>query len=151
MIKDRIASLDDQTAIGILTTIARSLMRSENYETAGTPEMADALKSVFSVSDPSENASEGDTARAALQLLATDPQYAQRISVMANGPDSKQFAIDAGSVAVAAAAIVLLQTHVRFERDKKGKVSVLIEKKSASDSLLKALVEKLLGIWKLKK
>lgn len=43
-------------------------------------------------------------------------------------------------------AIVVLQTHVRIKRDKKGKWSFLVEKKAASDGVLKAVVGKLAGI-----
>ncbi len=151
MVKDQIASLDDNTATGILNTIAKSMMRNGAYEPSPSPEMAAALESVFPVSEPTETPSEGDMARAALEWLSEDPEYAGRISVMITGSGAKHFSLDAGTIGVLVAAIVLLQTHVRFERDKKGKISVLMEKKAASDSLLKSFVEKLLGMWKMKK
>ena len=148
--KDQIASLDDKTATGILNTIAKSLMRNGTYETSPTPEMAEALGSAFPVSPSPEQVSEGEIARTALQWLSEDPEYAGRISAMMTGSGAQKFFPDAGTVGVLVAAVVLLQTHVRFERDKKGKISVLIEKKAASDTLLKAFVEKLLGAFKTK-
>jgi hypothetical protein len=41
--------------------------------------------------------------------------------------------------------LVVLQTHVKFERDKAGRWSVKIEKKPTDNSLLKPLVQKLLS------
>jgi hypothetical protein len=39
--------------------------------------------------------------------------------------------------------LVVLQTHVLFERDRDGKIHIKIEKKPTRDSLLKDLVQKL--------
>ena len=49
------------------------------------------------------------------------------------------------TVVVIAAALIALQTHVRFERGTDGKLSFLIEKKATKDTLLKPLVEKLIS------
>lgn len=126
-------------------------MRNGSYETSDAPEVAGALAAVFGVSAPADIPSEGDAARAALQWLSEEPEYAGIIAAMIQGPKPESFTLDAGTVGVLVAAMVLLQTHVKFERDKKGNISVMVEKKAASDSLLKSFVEKLLGIWKLKK
>ena len=43
------------------------------------------------------------------------------------------------------AVLIVLQTHVKFERTPDGKWSLKVEKKPTSDSLLKGLVQKLIG------
>jgi len=43
------------------------------------------------------------------------------------------------------AVLIALQTHLRFERDKKGQWALHVEKRPTKDALLKPLVEKLLG------
>jgi len=48
-------------------------------------------------------------------------------------------------LALATAVLIVLQTHVRFQRDAQGKWTLTIEKKPASDSLLKDLAQKLLA------
>ena len=142
-----IASLDDDTAIGIAGVIAKSLMRGGNIETSPTPEMAAALESALpvAVAGAADRASEGEIARAALQWLAEDPEYAKRISAMILGANTQRFSVDPATIGMVVAGIVILQTRIRFEKDKKGQTSFVIEKKAASDTLLKALVEKLMG------
>ncbi|MGC1717811.1 MAG: hypothetical protein WA746_02380, partial [Isosphaeraceae bacterium] len=49
------------------------------------------------------------------------------------------------TVALFAATLVVLQTHVLFERDRNGKIHIKIEKKPTRESLLKDLVQKLFG------
>jgi len=64
---------------------------------------------------------------------------------LVNFPTTGKFFAGAETVAIVVAALVALQTHVRFERDKDGRWSIKIEKKSTSDALLKPLVQKLLA------
>ena len=59
-----------------------------------------------------------------------------------DAPESFSIGLDA---AVIAGVLIALQTHVKFERDKDGKLTWKIEKKPTSEALLKPLVEKLLG------
>jgi len=62
------------------------------------------------------------------------------------GPPPKSFeVVGAGTVALLAAMLVVLQTHVLFERGRDGKIHIKIEKKPTRDSLLNDLVQKLLG------
>ena len=51
------------------------------------------------------------------------------------------------TIAVITAAIIALQTHVKFERDNEGRVHVKIEKKPLDDKLLKDVVDKLFGFF----
>ncbi len=140
MIQDQIAALDDKTAIHILQVISKSLMRSGTYETSGTPDMANALQSAFDVSKPAEKASEGEIAR-----LSDDPKYLPNIRALMTGSNTQKFSPDWGTISIVISVLVILQTRFKIEKDKKGNISWVIEKKSAADALLKPLIEKLLS------
>lgn len=53
---------------------------------------------------------------------------------------------NAKSIGVLLAALFLLQTHVRFERDTSGTWKVLVEKEPTSGELLGPIVQKLLAL-----
>jgi len=142
--KDNISQLNDTTAIRILNTIAQAKMRMETYETDWTPETRQALQEAFDIPPSESQASEGDIARQSLLLLADDPATCEHLKALLKNPPARSFA-DAGTIAAITAALVVLQTHVRFERDKNGKMKILIERKSLSDGLLRPMVEKLLS------
>ena len=65
--------LDDATAIQILTTIAQARLRPASPDVAPTPDVRAALAAAFDNPAPTA-ASEGDLARAALDLLAPGPR-----------------------------------------------------------------------------
>ncbi|MCP4107679.1 MAG: hypothetical protein GY749_19395 [Desulfobacteraceae bacterium] len=66
---------------------------------------------------------------------------------MINGPQARTFGTDPVTIAaVITAAIVVLQTRVKIEKDKDGKWTVLIDRKAASTSLIKTVVEKLVAL-----
>ena len=142
--KDNISQLDDTTAIRMLNTVTQAKMRMDTYKTDWTPETRQALQDAFDIPPSESQASEGDIARQSLLLLAEDPGASEVMKALLKNPTARSFA-DAGTVAVITAALVILQTHVRFERDKNGKIKILIERKSLSDGLLKPMVEKLLS------
>lgn len=142
-IQDRIASLDDATARRLLATFARA--QATPAETALTPELSQALREFAPGPEAAAvSASEGDLARAALLLLADDPQQQPMLAALIDGPAPTKFGV-LETVAIISAVLVVLQTHVKFERDKEGRWSVKIEKKPTDNSLLKPLVQKLLS------
>ncbi|MEI2783449.1 MAG: hypothetical protein V9H25_20345 [Candidatus Competibacter sp.] len=142
-IQDRIASLDDATARRVLATFARA--QATPTETALTPELRQALREFATGPETAAvSASEGDLARAALLLLADDPQQQPMLTALIEGPAPTRFGV-LETVAIVSAVLVVLQTHVKFERDKAGRWSVKIEKKPTDNSLLKPLVQKLLS------
>lgn len=89
-------------------------------------------------------ASDGDLARAALLLLADDPQQQPILTALIEGPAPTKFGV-LETAAVVTAVLLVLQTHVKFERDKDGRWTLKIEKKPTDNSLLKLLVQKLLS------
>ena len=144
-VREQIESLDDEVACRVLATVARAQAARKTVEAAWTPATADAVAGTFgNVSPAGAPARESDLARAALLVLAEDPWHAEAIRALVSGPEAKSF-VSGETVAILTAALVVLQTRVKFSRDKNGKFTLLIEKAAASDGLLKALAEKLLS------
>lgn len=144
-IYDMIQSLDDGSAGRALSIFARAQLRRRGYETEWHPEMREALLGALQV-DPgvAPAPSEGELARQALLVLVDDPQHREAICAIIQSPPPEKLGILEAAAAVTA-VLVVLQTHVKFERDKDGRLSLKIEKKPASEGLLKSLVEKLLA------
>ena len=140
-------TLDDATAIQILTTIAQARLRSAAPDIAPTPDVRVALAAAFDNPAPTAS-SEGDLARAALDLLARDPAFAEPIRIMASQPPaaSQRYLDPASAIALTTAALLVLQTRVKFKRDHTGKWSFEADKKALSDGALKLLVQHLLSL-----
>ena len=140
----RIASLDDPTALRLLRAVARPRLRAGDLETDLNPEIREALLDVFGP-PAGERPTEGDLAREALLLLAEDPAMEAPLTALLDGPQAERFDV-VETVGVLVAAIVILQTRVRFERTTAGKWKALIDKPTTSAKLLQPLVEKLLAL-----
>jgi hypothetical protein len=80
---------------------------------------------------------QGDLARTALDLLAQDPAFAEPIRVMSRQP---------AAIALTTAALLVLQTRIKFKRDHTGQWSIEADKKALSDGTLKLLVQHLLSL-----
>jgi hypothetical protein len=147
-IDNRIRDLDDATAKHILSVFARARADEAKLETELTTSLRTSLVEAFrgdSTESPGDRpVSDGDLARAALAVAAANPQDRAAILALIDGPRTRAF--DAGgSLALIAAALIVLQTRVRFERTPDGKYKLLVEKSAAGSALLKPLVEKLLA------
>lgn len=143
LIQDRIASLDDATARRVLDSIARA--QPTSAETALTPELRRALRDFATgVEIATVPVSDGDLARAALLLLADDPQRQPILTALIEGPAPAQFG-PIKNAAVVAAVLLVLQLYVKFEYDKDGHWSVEIIKTPVDKTLLLPVVEKLLN------
>lgn len=139
--KDLIQSLDDATARRVLATFARA--QANPAETALTPELRQALQEFAPAPETAAvSINEGDLARAALLLLADDPQQQPMLAALIERPAPTKFGV-LETAAVVTAVLLVLQTHVKFERDKDGRWTLKIEKKPTDNSLLKSLVQKL--------
>jgi hypothetical protein len=148
-IQDLIRSLDDKTAKQILGRIAGSQPAPGGVRIAWSPEIGKALADEFQIAAPPGGGtiSEGDLTRQALLVLAEDPEAAIAIERLATIPGDSAQVFDFG-IGVAVAVLIVLQTHVKFERNPDGKWSLKVEKKPTSDSLVKGLVQKLIGFAK---
>jgi hypothetical protein len=146
---DLILSLSDEKAEAVLAAMTQPLARDGSFETGLTPELGRALGTAFGVEPGSAGAAtEGDVARQALLLLAQDESKCPALPALIEGDTPRSFSIGIDA-AVIAGVLILLQTHVKIEKDKDGKTSWKIEKKPTSDKLLKPLIEKLLGWFSL--
>jgi hypothetical protein len=146
----RIRELEDNTAIQILMTIAKREHTTDAITTQRAPEILDLLASQLGAIPSTEKITQGGAARQALLLLSESPEYQAPLTALVNGPETERFSVDPiTTTAVITAALVILQTHVKFERDKQGKYSFKVEKKATSEQLLKPLVQKLLALMKL--
>jgi len=133
---------DDQISISVLKTIAQARLRSEAGELPPTAELRSALATAFDSPAPAP-ASEGDLARAALDLLREDPTFSGPIQVMTKQAVDQRY-IEPLTIGLATAALLALQTRVKFKMDSNHKWSIEVDKKAASDPVLKFLVQRLL-------
>jgi hypothetical protein len=143
---DVVAQLEGEQLRSILDAVVRGR--------CGTAEMAAPaaalcaeLASAFEIeSYPSALVTEEELARQALLVLAEDPETAAAIEALAAKPSERRERFDLGlTLAAATAAVAALQTRVQVERGKDGRWSVRVDKKAASDALVKGLVQKLLA------
>jgi hypothetical protein len=141
---------DDASAILYLKAIVQTHFEGNEIDTRNSPELQTALAAAFG--DPHLPAtSEGDLARAALDLLAEDPAFAGAIEVAALEPaidlrTSSQHYLDGSAIALTSAALVVLSTRVKFKVDSSNKWSFELDKKAIGDSVLKLFVERLLAV-----
>jgi hypothetical protein len=143
---DVLAALDDTTARRLLATVAATRLRSGAITLEPTAELGRALAEGLAVTPPEEPTSEADIARLALRLLAEDPSTREVIVALAPAPRPERF--DPGTtLAVTTAVLLVLQTHIRFNRDKAGKWTLTAEKKPTTESLVKPLVQRLLSLF----
>lgn len=137
----RIAALDDDEAVRLVTLLAK--VEGDPPDTDVTSAQRAALRDAFDAApDPSTEA--GDLARTVLRLHAQDPDNRDALAQLLNGSSPERF-LDGATVALSTAVLVLLQTHLRFERDPDGHWTVVIEKEAASTDLLRSVVQKHIG------
>jgi hypothetical protein len=143
-----IQTLDDATAIRIVKRIAGLRPAPGGERLALTPDLGEALVDEFQITGAAgEKVSEGELARQALLVLAEDPEMAKSIDRMASTPPEGAQTFDFG-IGLTVAVLIVLQSHVKFNRRPDGKWSLSLEKKPTSDSLLKGLVQKLVSFTK---
>lgn len=119
-------------------------MRGASTDIELTPGQQAALQEAFNAA-PDRSAEAGDLARTILRLHAQDPSNRDMLAQLMGGSSLERF-LNGTTIALSTAVLVLLQTHVRFERDADGNWSAVIEKEAASTELLRAVVQKYLGL-----
>jgi hypothetical protein len=144
----RIAALPSADAVRVLNAVTKARV-ARGAATALTPDAAlgTALTSETGAA-PEAGVSDGDVAKAALALLAEDPAVAPTLAAMIENPPAEDSAHEsvALGMGIGVAALVVLQSYIKFERDKAGEWTFKFEKQPMSDSLLKDLIGKL-GGW----
>ena len=137
--QESIISLDDATAIRVLQAFSTARGRQGNYETHWSPELRQRLLEELEPSQLPDAVNEGELAREALLLLASDPQNQEPLTALIQASPPEKF-LDAGAVAIGVAALVALQTYVKFERTKDGTFHFKVEKKPLPVELMKKLI-----------
>ncbi|MGZ0172706.1 MAG: hypothetical protein ACKVHE_24465 [Planctomycetales bacterium] len=138
-----IEQLDDSDAVRILDTLRQHALNADESVTECPAELREALQAEFGSPTEPSPASEGDMARAALTLLAEDPQLADNIQAITNQPLVRSFS-PVETALVVTGCLIALQTRVRFHRQKDGKWTFTLDKPSISDGLIIKLAQKLL-------
>lgn len=134
-------TIDARRAVEILARVAKGRGLLQDAPGIETREAQAALASTFEKPGPGDIPTEGDLARQCLRLLSQDLDTAQAIAVMAEQPDQGPQHFFIAEVSVVTLALAVLGTRVRYEKDKSGKVSLIVEKKALSDAVLKKCVE----------
>lgn len=136
--------LTDAGAMDVLTTFCR-VQQDEAVVTQPGPRLLDVLRELLpSGSSSEEGVSKEDVARAAVEFLAVDADHGPAICAMAKGPRSERFGL-IETATVVTGVLVVLQTHIRFERLPNREWSLRLEKKPTNPKLLSKLVGKLLS------
>ena len=138
---DWIESLDAAAARRVLAAYAVGTAQSDRIQEC-SPALQTALAEEFGLGG--EATTEDDIVRAALRLLCDDPTRAQHLRALAESHQTESFS-DPVTIGVVASVLVVLQTHIKFERHKDGRWNLKIEKKPAGDKLLGKLASKLLS------
>jgi hypothetical protein len=140
--EDLINSVDDATAIRVVQIVAKNVTQGSQPEL--TPGLRQLLQDKYGVKPEADRASDGDLARQVLLVFAQDSRMRGPITALIEETTPQSFG-RAGNLAMITAALIALQIHVHIERDAKGEVSVLVDKPSASEKLLKPLAQKLIS------
>jgi hypothetical protein len=130
---------DDDISISILKSIAQTHLGPAAGELPPNPELRSALATAFG-SPVSPAASEGELARSALYLLRQDPAFAEMIHLAAlqvAAPKSRERYFEPLTIGLITAALLALQTRVKFKLDSNHKWSIEVDKKSSSDTVVK--------------
>jgi hypothetical protein len=140
-----IRNLSDDDAVRIFTTIAEHHFSDQEPKAELPRELIAALADELGVEADAGRASDGDVAREALELLATDEQLKGRIADMAQSQTTPA-AFGTGGILLSVAVVMLLKSYIKIERDKDGKWSFSFESKPLDKGILAELVKKL-AIW----
>ena len=147
----RLTNLNDPTAINLLLALAAPKLRHEGLQTDLTPDLRRDLTAAYGLAPIAP--SEGDLARETLLFLARDPALIPVLTALLDGPQAESFgktpavrSIGGKAITVTVAVLLALQTHLHVERNAEGQWNLLIDKPTASDDLLKPIVQKLLAL-----
>jgi hypothetical protein len=137
--QELIKNLDDVTAVRVLQTFSAAQCRRGNYETQMSEELRQGLLKELEGSELPDAVNEGDLAREALLILVSDQNNHEPLTALIESSSPEKF-LDAGTIAIGVAALVALQTYVKFERTKEGKIHFKLERKPLPSELIGKLI-----------
>lgn len=139
---DRLATLDDPTALALLTLYATPKLRHDGLQRTLTPNLREGLVTAYG--SASAAPSDGDLARATLAFLASYPATATILARLLDGPQADPFGKPGSTVLPVTVAVLLaLQTHLHIEPDTPNGWSFVLDKPTANETLLEPVVQKL--------
>ena len=140
--------MDDDTAWRVLSAVAKA-RRHGQPPPQWTADLRQATQEATGLSPESAaqaGRDEGELARQALLLAARDPQAGPALAAMIEHPPVQKFDLGlTGAAVTLAAVLVILRTHIEFERDKAGKWKLRVKVTRTPEAVLKPLVQKLLS------
>ena len=137
--QELIKNLDDATAVRVLQTFSTAQCRHGNYETQMSSELRQTFIAELDNPELPDAVNEGDLAREALLVLATDQNNHESLTGLIQSSSPEKF-LDPATIAIGVAALVALQTHVKFERNKKGEIYFKLERKALPEGLIAKLI-----------
>lgn len=142
---ERIAGLDDERATQLLATFTRTQLRhSQAPPPAWSADLGGALSSEMGLAPAATPAAGGEVSRHALLVIAADPAHATTIEEIFDKQSPPDFNLaPITGILLITGAMMALQSHIEFERDKSGKWSFKYKKTPTKDSALSKLIAKL--------
>ncbi len=137
--QELIKNLDDAAAVRILQTYSAAQCRRGNFETRMSDELRQGLVKELDGFELPDAVNEGDLAREALLILAHDQNNVEPLTALIESTSPERF-LTAETIAIGVAALVALQTHVKFERTKEGKIHFKLERKPLPSELIAKLI-----------
>jgi hypothetical protein len=145
-LNDQLAKLDDAAAERILAAVTRHRLNTgEAARLPLVPELGRQLADDTRIAPVGGPVSNGDLARASLLLLAAEPSYQPALRAFVSNPPAQDYADPLTVILVGTAALAVLQTCVKVERDAKGKWTFHFSKEPSSNPLLKSLITAFCG------
>jgi hypothetical protein len=145
-LEGQILALDDANALALLQAFC-SAQPAAAVPLLTDPLLRGELETMFDIGlNETVVATKGNLARTALLLLARDQDHCKGIAALVAAPPPKQFFGVVEAAALIPAILIVLQTHLKFERSPDGRWSLKLEKKPTDNALLKDLVKKLLSL-----
>jgi hypothetical protein len=136
---------ENENAAAVVKRIAQGRL-STSRERPSNLQLKAALQETFADLEQTPP-SEAELARSALSVLEENPEFREPIQAMlkqSKHSSENQRYVEPASIALATAAVLVLQTRVKFKVGSDGKWSIEIEKTAGSDGALKLLVQRLL-------
>ncbi len=147
MMDSLIRDLDDATAIRVLQTFAGARARQADVVTRWTPDVRDALlQAVDAAQLAPAGLSEAELAREMLLALSSDPELREPLRALIHHPPPQRF-LEPGTMALGAAALIALQTHVEFKKNEDGTWSLKIVRNPLPTELIHNLIEEVVAYF----
>lgn len=141
------AQLDDHTALGVLRSIVQHELAPSSSAHSLDSAAIESLGAQVEAAHVSKAVRDGDIAKSALQLLASeDPEMQQRIEALADTRIEQFLDPVTGGLLLTTAVAIVLQTKFDLRYDKTG-WNFQLSKPTVSLKDFKDLVSKLMSWW----